>query len=335
MRKAANILGTICVVAVFIGALFRIFHFPFGGLTFILFAGLFAGIALPLNLFALLRDTKSAGTKRFAQIAGTLAAMHVIILLLFLAQNWDGYEKFLLQGGVLAVVFIVLLLVSRRSEAERLEVFSKFNVRFAVLVVLLAVSAVLTAGLNDERDRLVALNEMEMAKYDSLRAVVDEQYSLALSDTSLTDSAASIIREYLQNTTDLIARIEQIQYEFVTEGNYGVNYYTIDTSLILERPMDFDMTAHYFVGADVQNPSGKATELYHLLVKYRNDVLHPDVPFFVRKESTSEENVQWVKDNFYHARAIEVMTRLTLVKENIYQSMLYSVDHNLFVQEPE
>lgn len=332
MKKAARIIGIISVGFVLLGTIFRFLHFPGGGLLIVLFSGTFAGFALPLNLLAL-RHEKKSRTRRIAEVLGTLFAMHAVVLMLFLAQNWPGWNNILIQGAILFIAFIVFLILSSRNTAEPLKPVTNFNIMFIAMMALLSLSQLNTINRKEERDRLVQLNTMQVEHCDSLRKVVEVVYHdyidrAAVEDDSLYHQAQALYRDGRQ----VIDFIDRLQEDLVTEINYGLNTSAWDTTMQLQDPMNVDVPTHYFIGADAQNITGKAPELYDVLSNYRNRALHPDVPFFIGQESTMEEKTQWAKDNFYKATAIEIMTRLTLLKENVYQSMIYAIDYDLYVK---
>lgn len=329
MKKAAQIIGIISVGFVLLGTIFRFLHFPGGGVLIVLFSGVFAGFALPLNLLALRREKKSR-TRTITGVLGTLFAMHAVVILLFLAQNWPGWNNILLQGVVLFAGFIVFVVLSLKHPAEPIKLITTFNVMFVVMLALLSLSWMAMNDRNEERDQLVQLNQMQVEHCDSLRRVVDLMYyDLSMDTSSYHDSTRAMAYDFQMESQRVTGYIKSVQQELVSQNNYG----TIgDTSLTLQDPMNVDFTSFYFIGEDIQNPTGKAVDLFSVLRDYRENVLHPEVPFFIRIGSTHEEATQWVKDNFYKATAIEVMTRLTLLKENVYQAMQYSIDRDLFVQ---
>jgi hypothetical protein len=331
VRKAANITGIICAIAILIGSVMRMIHFPGGGLFIILFTGTFAGFALPMNLIALRREKKEVtGIRKFAFEVGTVAAMQCVIIMLFMAQNWKGADKMLIQTGIFVALFLVLLVLIARKESGSIQLVSKFNVTVVVILLVLIIPAVLAVRKNEGRARLEILNSIETRRCDSLGQVVDKKFHEFQLDSSMTDSAHEVIEGFHINGLELIKHLEKVQLDLANQMNNGLYYAGSDTSLELQNPMDSDFPTFYFVG-NVQSPTGKAIELHSLFVNYRDYYLHPAVPFFVQPNSTNEESLQWVKDNFYHAKAIEAMMRLTVLKENVYQSMEYSLDHNLFV----
>lgn len=327
MRKASLVIAYICTGAILLGTIFRFLHFPGGGLLIVLFSGAFATLALPANLFALFQEKKNK-LRRIAQVVGTLAAAHIVLLMLFFAQNWAGGQLFLYQGAALVVAFFAFVIAANKEQSEPMQINTRFNVLFFVIVVLLALSCLATDNRNGERDRLVQLSEMQTRHCDSIRKVVDLMYyDLSMDTSSYDDSTRSRAYDFLMESRRVIGYIESVQQDFTVQNNYGINDDTVTT---LQDPMDIDLTTFYFIGEDVQNPTGKAVELYAILEDYRKNILHPDVPFFVRAQSTGEDAAQWVKDNFYKATAIEVMTRLTLLKQNIYQAMQHAIEHDLY-----
>lgn len=331
MVRFIRILGIISVVAVFLTSLMRVFYLPLGGVFLTLSVGFFVTVVLGLELLHKLRQPTSRLQKALELIA-ILFLGQTMILGLCVAYGWNGASSMIMNAALLLLVYGLTFFIGKSRLNNGFRFHTPFNgLAILVLLPLLFFCTLRFFGANESK-RLVELNEIEVRRYDSVKAVVMTRYAEFLSDTT-RDSARTSTEMFRRDALALIDYIYRLQIAFAYETNNGIAAPPpTDTTLNLQDPLAMRMTHVWFIGSDVQNPTGKAIELFDSLAYYRNHVLHEEVPFFVRKNSTQEDKVQWVKDNFYNATAIEVMTRLTLYKENVYQSMQYSIDHHLFVQ---
>ena len=81
MRKAAYILGTICVVLSLVGAVLKLNSLPGGGTLMVLFTSLFSVGAMPLFLYALSKVETEKAMQFAIRLCGfSFAALQVGLL---------------------------------------------------------------------------------------------------------------------------------------------------------------------------------------------------------------------------------------------------------------
>lgn len=332
MRKAALITGSLCLLLLVTGIGFRLVGFPGGGLFTVLACGIFTALALPLYYFSL--RAEGIGRKRkIAALTGLLFGMLLIVALLFLAQRWEGWFSILMAAGILGLFYVIMQLDLKKLSDEKINHLRGFHGIFLGMVGVLLVVPIVRKDNTAESRRQLAVLEAEDQRYDSIHAVVDREYLLVYNDTSLNDSAREVIRTFFLSAQSRLSSIIEIEEDFVYQLNYGISAWKetgFNYREALLAPMDQQWTAIYFVGPNIQMPMGKAVDIYNIARAYRDADLHPSVPFVVPVNASDEQQVQWVKDNFYKATAAEARMRICLLRQNILQSVRYSLGHKLY-----
>ncbi len=332
MRKAALISGSLCLLLVTIGIAFRLFHIPGHSLFIVLATGFFAGITLPLYYFSV-RAEGISRKRKIAAMVGLLFGMQVIVMLLFVAQRWEGWFAMLMHAVVLGLFYIILPLDLKTLSSERVFRFSSFHGIYLGMVAVLLAVPILRKDNTAESEQLVATLQYEDHRYDSITTLLDAVYLTAYDDTLNTDSVRDLIRSFFFEAKSTINDITEIEGDFVWSINYGESAWKnlkSDYREPLSTPMDKQFTRIYFIGENVQVPSGRALDLFELIEIYRNHTLHPSVPFVIQVNATGEHRVQWVKDNFYETTAVEARIRICLLRQNILQSIRYTLEHKLY-----
>ncbi|HTF04896.1 MAG TPA: hypothetical protein VK826_12805 [Bacteroidia bacterium] len=330
MRKAALIVGIVCAVFAVLAAVMKLTGFPGGSFLFLIFTSIFSVVALPLHLASLFKETKN-GMRRASLLVTWFGLAALQIGLLFAAMSWPGPFPILVQGVVFSLVALVLFMVSSKKEGVVTRWFSPFT----VLVVI--VFASLSTGWTQAQERIefgeehLATYHVQDSAYAELMSNVAERSNVFHGDTAnvSVDSAARI---YFDEAFDVITYIEELKAELANSSNHGLTPLRAEQGPLI-HPDEYDTPSWFMVGPDVQNPTGKGMELYDRLWRYRSKVLHADVAFGIPVKSTMVDKEQWVKDNFYHVPAIDALTRLTVVQQNILQSVSESMDKKLFVQK--
>lgn len=324
MRQAAYILGFICVVLSVTGTFFKLNSFPGGGILLILFTSLFSVAAMPLYLYSLSK-TETGKVMHFAiKLCGFSFAVFQIGLLFFV-QRWPNNSNLIYAGAAGLIVWLVVFVVNVRKPETKTKGFSLFGV-LAVMVLL----ALVGAGYDRLKDE-----EIEAQQYASLQSVNSDyaivvgksnQWLKAIGTDSL-DYNDSVNKVLLLSAIELQNYIESLKDELISTSNYGIGA-PIEKSKEILRPWDHDITTFLFVGENPAIPSGRGLELYDNLLAFKVDVLKDNVNFAVPVSNNEAMRIQWVKDNFYHATVLEVLTRLTKIQTEISISVNSAVESN-------
>lgn len=332
MRKAALISGLLCLLVLMTGIAFRLFGYPGGGLFTVLSCGVFTAVTLPLYYFSV-RAEGISRKRKISALVGLLFGMQVIVMLLFLAQRWDGWFSMLMSAGVFGLFYLIMHVDLKNLSDENVVRFTGFHGIFLGMVAVLLVVPIVRKDNTAESERLVASLQSEDLRYDSIHAVTDAEYLKAYNDTTLNDSTRNVVRTFFMSAQATLNQVIEIEEEFVLTVNYGFGAWKkiqFDYREPLIVPMDKQITTVFFIGPDVQSPTGRAMDVYDIAREYRTTVLHPEVPFVISSNAGEEQKVQWVKDNFYSTTAVDARIRICLLRQNILQSIRYSLEHKLY-----
>lgn len=329
MRKAAFVTGIICAVFSAIAAVLKLTGIPGGSFLFLIFSGAFAGVVMPMHYFAQSRSAQP-GIKRIADFLGIITGMHLIIGLLFLVLNWNGYLLFFVQGGFLALFFIVTLLMAANKPGVTVRWFSPFTALYLAVIIALAIGCWKREKQNtDISAQQTALVE-EILKCKAAQHTADSLIAAFMSDTSTSALDSAAANMLFINAYALIEQIEDYKCEIVKRSGDISTCINEQGGYAVSRPDDHDVPTMMMVGSDPQNPTGDALTLYHQVAGYRKNQLHPEVSFGVPVVDQPEYAEQWAKDNFYHATVLETLTRLTQIQTKICESVSESIDKKLF-----
>jgi hypothetical protein len=328
MRKAALVTGIICAVFTVIAAVLKLTGIPGGSFLFLIFAGAFAGVVMPMHYFAQTRIAQP-GIKRIADFLGIITGMHLIIGLLFVALNWNGSMLFFVQGGFLALFFIGTFVVAAQKQGVITKWFSSFTVLFLIVVAALAIGCVTREVQKEETNTQYVVLQEEVSKYTAARKEMDQRMAVFSADTA-DQSLDSAANRFFADAIVLIKEIEEYKCAFLERLNRGESCRDDQGAYRVSRPDDYDISTMMLVGPDPQNLTGEGVNLYERMFRYRNYVLHPEVSFGVPVREQTGYKEQWVKDNFYHATALETLTRLTQIQTKICESVNESIDKRLF-----
>lgn len=312
-----------------LGGLMKLQHWPGGSFLLIVFTGLFVLLVVPFNYASSVANPAQKGMKQF----GALAVVLLLLGMLFFMQFWAGAFILLIAGIITMLVFIVMYF-TRSRPAEHAEPMVTPHVIFVfVFVAALTIGCVSAINKSNYSEEHMLRFVKEETACDSLQREVSKQLNDFTANQENSDSVRNSAFALYNSATDLIEFINKTELEFVSRLN---DEQTIPAGAPIEkyihRPADYDMATHYFLGNDPENPTGKGMEIYRYLKIYRNESLHPEVDFFVPLNAGFDQNVQWVKDNYYHTPTADVLMQLTLVKENILRSVQQSLQRKLFVK---
>jgi hypothetical protein len=327
VRIAATVIAIICAVNAIAGVVLRFLHLPGGSTLFLLFTGMM-GIAATLYLFHQ-RKQNSDKLKRISDVIGLLAIWQVLIMLLFLAQNWPGWNQVILQSIVLVVAWMVLHIIARKRAGVVPDKPGLYHVSLLVFMLCVGASRTTIEQRADETEASTTLFLYEQKSFEGTWNALTDSDSLRVKEAgdSSAPEAMNLVTEY----RGLITYIEQMKLDLVDVSNNDAE--PNDTSrYALVRPEDFDIPTYYFLGANPQFPEGsaKGPQLYGKLLHFKENTLHADVKFTLPLKDDIEFSNQWLKDNFYHTTAIDALTRLTTIQNAILQSVKESFDRKLF-----
>jgi hypothetical protein len=332
MRKAALIVGVVCAAFAVLAAVLKSIGLPGGAILYVVFTSLFCVVALGLHLASLFRENKN-GMRRVSFVLSWFGLTGLHVGLLFAALSWPGTFPVLMQGGVFSVIALVLFIVSSKKAGLVMRWVSPFTI-----VALVVLGSLCVGWSKAERRQQFSAEHMEhytreTTLLDQLRGKADStmqnftrEYSVNLGP----DKVAAA--KYFDRTQTLLGYIEQFETELVRNLNEaGTVNATMSLAEALKDPDDRDAVTKYMVGPSAEWPSGKGMELYDALAHYRVEHLHPDISFIIPLKYTEAHKVQWVKDNFYNVPAIDVLTRLVIIKQRIWESVNESVERKYFV----
>ncbi len=330
VRKAAYILGTICAVFSLAGAVLKLNSLPGGGILLVLFTTLFSVAAMPLYLFSL----SKVETEKAMQFAIKLCGFSFAVLqvgLLFCVQRWPGEMNMIYVGAAGQVVFLIIFLANFRKPDVKTRSISNFSVLALLVVASLGVGCWSAKEKTSEIEDKSGIFTQELSDYVILKNRVDSMIVEFHSD-SMNHDIDSAATEYFTDALEVVSNIEELKCGFLSRLND--NYYCDGTEKAyrVDNPNDVDVSTLMMVGENPAVPNGKGIILYGYLAVYRNIKLHPDIKFAIPIGDTPEYKDQWVKDNFYHITAMEMMIRMTVIQKNIYQSVEESIQKKLFVE---
>ena len=325
MRKAAYILGTICVLLSLCGAYLKLSGLPGGAILLILFTTVFSIAAMPLYLYSMYKSETEISMKFALRLGGFSFAVFQVGLL-FYVQRWPGEMQMIYTGAAGLIVFLIMFAFNVRKSEVNLKDFSMFGV--------FAVSILVSLGIGCyDRTKDSEIEQKQYAAYENVRseylAVVGRSYELledAGHDTLFDDDSANVA--LLSAGIDLQNYVQRIKEELISNSNYGLYSSGKESDRII-HPLDYDTPTLFMVGVDPANPSGKGLELYDQLLAFKTNNLPAGANFAVPVRDDSEMRVQWVKDSFYHATVLESLTRLTKIQIEICNSVNASVETNI------
>lgn len=331
MRKAALFVGVICAAFSVAAVVLRMIELPGSAVLFVCFTSLFSVASLGLYLGAQLRESKTF-LRKVSLVVLWFGLTDLQIGLLYGAMSWVGVATILLQGVVLAITgALIYFLAGRQQEAQ-----TKLNPVFAVSAMVVYGSLSIGWVTAKERKLLGAehlityQNEFRSFQADSsAMKKLERAFVLDITNTSLREDADV----FFARAEKLIQRIDEVKQSIVDENNKQFACREDDSCSVLNNMEDFDLSTMMLVGIDVEKPSGKGMEIYSALVQYRKNDLHSNVDFVIPVSSDQTQKEQWVKDNFYHVPAIDVLTRLTVIQKNIIQSAISAVEKKQFVHQ--
>ncbi len=324
MRKAAYILGIVCVVLSLAGIFLKLNSLPGGSTLLILFTSLFSLGAMPLYLYSISKIETEKREHFAIRLCGFSFAVFQIGLLFF-AQRWPDSLNIVYAGAAGLIVWLIVFVLKVRNSETKAKEFSLFGL-LAVLILLTL------AGASYDR---VKDEEIEAQQYAALESV-NSKYAVVVADSyqylnelggDSLDYNDSVKKALLMSGIELQSYIESLKDELITISNYGIGAPIVKNEEIL-RPWDHDIPTFLLVGVSPANPTGRGPELYDKLLSFRKSVLPENVNFAVPVSNDGEMRVQWVKDNFYHATVVEALTRLTKIQIEICTSVNTAVESN-------
>lgn len=328
VRKTAVVLGIVCGVMSILGVVLRLYGVPGGSVLLILFTSLFSVVVMPLYLYALLK----VETEKVIHFALRMCGFSIAVLqvgLLSYAQQWPKPYSFIYPGALGLLVAMIVFVLNAQKSGSPTRRFSAFAVLPIAVLGSLCVSCLVTDARVISSDVQTEFLTTEMKSYDLCEHRVDSIYAAFAADTLNQDQLVAA-QQFKKQSADLIASIEEMKCAFLSSLNGDDVCLNADGTYRIERPADYDISTHLMVGADAAQPTGRGMELYAALLKYRNEVLHEKVTFEIPVRDDKVYKEQWVKDNFYHLTAVELVTRLTVIQKSICKSMEESFTKKLF-----
>lgn len=331
MRKAANILAIISTAFVLLAVVLTLTGLPGRSLLFLVFVSVFNLVALPLNLAWQMKQNK-AGIKRTANIAGMIGIWMVLFVMVYKALSWDGGMIVLITGGLTMLAFGVLFIVSSKRSDVITTWISPITIMTVVIFVCLSIGWANAYSRDKFAGEHIANYRTERENYEQVLQETDDRFVAFVNDAGVSDSEHVAAKKLFDRAKELIVYIAGTSREFVGRVNGEDIPATGDPAMYLYDYSETDVTTYYFIGESPQTPTGKGMDIYYKLADFRENYLHQDVRFFIPLSSTTEDQEQWVKDNFYHTASIDALLHLTLAEENILRAVQEAMEKELFVQ---
>ncbi len=329
MRKAAYILGIICVVLSLAGAFLKLNSLPGGGILLILFTSLFSIAALPLYLYSLSKVETEKAVQLAIRLCGFSFAVPQVGLL-FWVQRWPEPMRFIYAGLAGQIVFVIVFLLNVSKPNVKTRSFSMFTILAVLILLALGVGCYDRAKDSEVRD-------VQLAAYEKVRTECSVTFNhstelllaVKIQDSLGQNDTAGIA--ILENGIAIVDYIESLKSEIVLLANYGDVHYP-DSSGDILHPLDNVNAAAYLLGPDVTNPTGQGLVLYSRLLKFKNDFLPAAVTFSVPVSDNNEKKDQWVKDNFYNTTILEALLRLTMVQRAICTAINTAIETKAYIE---
>jgi|GEM_PF-2573701 len=331
MRKAALIVGSICAVFSLVAVVLRLIDLPGSAVLFVFFSSLFSVVSLGMYLGAQLRESHTF-LRRVALAVLWFGLTDLQIGLLYGAMSWTGVATIVLQGVVLVITgALIYFLAGRKQEAA-----AKLYPVFAVSAVVVYVS-LLVGWITAKERKIFGSEHLITYKSEFAAFQADSSTMNKVAKEFVLDSAGGTLLNdaevFFTRTGKLINRIDEVKQTLINENNKQFICRESDSCIVLNNIEDFDLSSMLLVGTDVEKPSGKGMDIYAALLQYRTSDLHSSVDFVIPVSSDQTQKEQWVKDNFYHVPAIDVLTRLTVIQRSIIQSARMSIEKEQFVHQ--
>jgi hypothetical protein len=297
MKIAATIVGCFCTFLILMGTLCRAFSWPGAGILTTVGTNLFMIAFQPLLLVWQLKKLPKTSVSTVAYIVGFLAGWSLFTGLLFISQHWPGAWINLYLGIGMSAAFLILYFIhlSKLEAGTKKTRFLTFLAPFVVL--LLAANIKFSNDHTESMDSVIARCTDTYQEKLKTRERVLPQIAAFVNDPANREQTEAL--SFLRSTDELYRYIDDLAIEVCSETN-GIdreNCRDMDPKAY-PHPDNYDIPSHMLVGSDIENPTGKGTELYQKLKKYRKDVLPSDIELEIRLDEMSG-NLPWVSDYFY------------------------------------
>lgn len=259
------------------------------------------------------------------------AVADLLITVLYFVMSWTDRLKLVPAAVVLSILALLLFAVSAKKEPVPTRWFSSFTVVTLTMFGALIIGWTQATAPVEFGTEHLATYYLQDSMYTDLKKQVEVKKTQFHADTAAV-SFDSVAEKYFVNAFGVIEYIASLKSNLIDLSNDGVQNLPEGYGPLL-YPAEYTLSTSYMVGPYVQYPTGKGMELYDSLWNYRSEVLHPDVALGIPVKNAMVDKEQWVKDNFYHIPALDVLTRLTTVQQNILVSINESIDKKLFIQQ--
>jgi len=299
MKKFIYIFGVVIINIFVFGALFKVQHWPGGGILTTLGLGLFCIIFLPLAFY---QSYKGNGKKhKSLYIAGFICAFITFIGAMFKIQHWEGAGYLLMAGIPLPFIYFLPVYIYHHNKSKEKSMVNFLGVMFMMVYVALFTSIL---ALNISKNILDAFNtgENDIAQTNDILTIKNQQMYANLEKASIKENKEKISQ--LKVKSDAIYnQINDIKVVLVkiADGDDSqaiVSGNKINTKAIMAKDESVKTTA-IMRGDD--GVSGKATALKKQLNNY-SDYLKSlagpsfSIKLFANINGTFERNIP-VKEN--------------------------------------
>lgn len=263
MKKILLILGSLLLIFISAGTLFKLMHWP-GGSLFIV-VGLFFLSCVWIPLFFIERMFAEKKLLNIVvNIFALLSVCQMFIGVLFKIQHWPGASLMLITGSLLFLFPTLLLYV-----IQQFKVYDKKFSEFWKLLFLSVIASLffLTVGISFTRSSITSFVKMEEATLKSNRILIrnnDFLYGQVTNDYDGIKQVNFAVQKVNNNSKELYFQIEEIKKEILLNSGEGVE--AIENHWLIHGKDFYDVPS-YMLGMP---NSEKGKKLHTELIRYNN-----------------------------------------------------------------
>lgn len=266
MKKFIYISGIVIINFFVFGAIFKVQHWPGGGILIMLGLGLFSLGFLPLSF---IKSYQGNGRKyKSLYIAGFICAFITFVGAMFKIQHWPGAGLFLLIGIPLPFLYFLPVYIYHQNRSKE-----KSGVNFLGVMFLMVYVAIFTSilALNVSRDILEAFNtgESDFAKTNEILAARTNRAYENLSKGGISDNVAEI--SMIKAKSDLLyAKLHEVKIDLIKSAEGEDSPAIEGNNIITDNISAWDESAATTKELRGSNgASGRAKELKEMIIGYR------------------------------------------------------------------
>lgn len=195
----------------------------------------------------------------------------------------------------------------------------------AVFITCVGIGFKLMANTDEESGQKMA---MLLERRARLKVVMEKNEQLVLD--AVADRVHTGADKLHDQAMMVINELETLQNELINASS-GHQLRGSDSTIYLERPLEYDTPTYFMIGENPAAPTGRAVGLRKKLVEFRTSDLAQEIPLDIDL-SPQIDGMSWEQANFYHVPVVDVLAYLVKIETAVLEAENTALEKGIFVK---